>query len=605
MNFENTVKNFTENNKKGLVFGCLFAAVFTVFYITFKMFPITPTWCFGIFLLSFFGGVYFARPSDRRTKISSFVFAGIVSFFLVARYTIVTGGEPRAWTLFQPALFVVLFMFYAVMSLGYVNIAKTISLDFGDGVKPTRKEYFAYVLILCAAWFTVFLTLGPIRMSPDSTWVVEQALEVLPLNDWHPVAYTLIVRFIMNIGIAIGGTNQAGAILFGLVQIVFLACSLGYSIYWMRKRGLPLLFSVFAVVFFCSSPMFGGNAITVWKDIPFHAIITLLILYLVDIVDSKGAIIETNKGLIKFVALGLGVCFFRGVGAIIMTAVCILVLAFYRTKFLKKAVVFFLMLLSVNLVTGPLYDALDIPTAQIQEQFSVPLQQITFSLIEGAELTEDQEERLTKFIDIEGVKINYVPNTSDPIKSGPYLDKEYFADNIPEFLLLWLELLPQNLDSYMTAWLTLTRGFWQTGFWDSGYVSYDDHSGYCDITYFEDNIFNKYLGIDLKGRYVESDVFIPPAFLGFAGLFAIALLISSKRSVYILPVTLYLIPWLGALATSPTYFSYRYVLTLPFAFPVLIFIMFKYKGYQSLKSDKNQQQTTETPKQTTDVKKDS
>ncbi len=582
MNFEQGYNNFFENNKRGILFGIIFAAVFTAFYITFKMFPITPTWTFGIFLISFFGGTFCAKKSDKKTKISATVFAAIVSFFLVARYTIVTGGEPRDWTMFQPALFVVLFFFYGVMSLGYVNIAKSISLDFGDKIVPTKKEYFAYVAVLLVAWLPVFLAFGPIRMSADSTWVVEQALGILPYNDWHPVAYTLIVKLFFNIGMLFGGTHQAGAMFFGISQMIFLALSLAYSVYWMRKRGLPILFSALAILYFCSSPMFGGNAITVWKDIPFHAIITLLILYLVDIVDSKGAIIETNKGLVKFVALGLCVCFFRGVGTLIMLIVCVLVLAFYRTKFVKKAVVFAAMLIFVKLITGPLYAYLDIPTAQIQEQFSVPLQQIVFSLKEGAELTESQEERLTKFMDIEGVKMNYYPNTSDPVKSGPYLDREYFADNVGGFLVLWLELLPQNFDSYLTAWLTLTRGFWQTGFWDSGYVSYDDNNGYCDIVYFEDNIFNKYFGIDIKGRFVESDVFIPPAFLGFFGLFTIAVLISSKRSAYILPVALYLLPWLGALATTPTYFSYRYVLTLPFAFPVIIFILFKYKGYSSI-----------------------
>ena len=101
--------------------------------------------------------------------------------------------------------------------------------------------------------------------------------------------------------------------------MIYLSLSLGYVVCWLRNKGFSKIICIFILLLYGLVPFYANHSITFWKDPIFSASLSILTLYLYDLVISKGKIMHINKTFnIKFMFLLLIICFFRNNGVYIL-----------------------------------------------------------------------------------------------------------------------------------------------------------------------------------------------------------------------------------------------------------------------------------------------
>ena len=230
-----------------------------------------------------------------------------------------------------------------------------------------------------------------------------------------------------------------------------------------------------------------------WKDVLFSAWIVLLCLFLFDMALGGGKRLDSKKGMRELCILLLLVCFGRNNGlyfSVFFLGVLLIVYKDVRKKLLVRGGG---LLLAVLLIQGPGYSALGINQSGFAESVGIPLQQISYTVIHDAELSEQDGEFLEKIIPVSAIEESYSPVSADNIKFNQEFNTAFFEENKGGFVKLYLKLLPAHLRSYTESYLLSTSGFWQIERtnWLVGEEVYENDMG----------IYN----IDLLKEYFQSD----------------------------------------------------------------------------------------------------
>jgi hypothetical protein len=136
-----------------------------------------------------------------------------------------------------------------------------------------------------------------------------------------------------------------------------------------------------------------------------------------------------------------------------------------RRTHLRSVLVMLAALMLGLILKGPVLDAMQVTPPDFVESVSIPLQQVARVVKEGRELTEEQEELLSKVVDLERLRSLHLPYISDPVKNEIRArGNAYFEENKGEFLKLWLQLGITYPADYVKAWIDQTRGYWNAGY---------------------------------------------------------------------------------------------------------------------------------------------
>ena len=221
-------------------------------------------------------------------------------------------------------------------------------------------------------------------------------------------------------------------------------------------------------------------------------------------------------------------------------------------------------------VQGPGYDALGIEKDSLTESVSIPLQQMAATICADRPLTEEQSDFLYALIPEKTWKENYSPCLSDDLKTS--LDPDLLQENFGQFLTVWAQLLPANLDVYVEAYLMQTTGFWMPGSWRGWYYEY--YTGVDDV--FDRGIRSVDWFAQLTGhgvqdilesftRFVSSGTMV---WVFLACFFFCLAKPKGRRKADLLMLTPFLFSWLTLMISTPIAQSYRYLLMLPLALPL-------------------------------------
>ena len=502
------------------------------------------------------------------------VLALLLSFFQVAGHTVRTViGEPNEWSLrlVLPLAFIA-FAFFLQLR-GLVSLCEGIDAAPQNGVRYGKKLWFIFFVILLALWLPALSVLGP-RLSPDSKWVVSQALGS-SLNDAHPVVYTLLLRLVAK-PFYLAGNVTAGVYLFCFVQMAFVAAVLSCSLYWLYRRGCALWCCCLCAAYFTFTTVFAVNSITIWKDIPFNACLLLLVMFLYDNYLSGGELIKTSRGCAVFCALALAVCFLRGNGRSLVLVVSLALCAAYLRKAKKLIICMVPLLIAVKLITGPLYSFLGITNAAgVTESAAVPIQQVARVVATGGDISPEELVFLNNIMDVSEMAEAYNPISVDYIKGSAAFNGHYFNEHLAEFLRVWLSLALKNPAEYLNAWLLETLGYWHVGFRGAAGVYYNDYNSFMGIS--QTDVLSPLLGTDLTAFYLQNSTFISLAAMAMAALFAAALALIRRDGKRLVVLSVFLVVWIGLMLGAPTYWDFRYMLVFPYSMPVLLFLIFDKK----------------------------
>lgn len=351
------------------------------------------------------------------------------------------------------------------------------------------------------------------------------------LNGHHPVAHTALVGGCVQLGLAVFGDENAGLMIYTLLQFAVTASCTAYLVSTLRRLGAGLVARAAVLAFFVFVPMFSNYAVLVTKDVLFGDAVVLLAVQMAKLllppVDPGSAAGEVALDIQTSPATGLriaavpvrlpftardwaltaagalGAAFFRNGGVVFPLAACVLAAAWClldarrgsrdARRVCRRAAAG---ALAVAVVTASAYlafskvlmPALGITPGSRREMLSIPFQQTARYALkhDGAHAgvdggTDDgtvgEKERaaIDRVLGYGDLAERYDPDKSDDVKNG--FDEDASSEDLAAYFGVWLRQLLSDPACYVSAVANNYFGYFypsQRDVWVYGTASSDE-----------------------------------------------------------------------------------------------------------------------------------
>ncbi len=322
-----------------------------------------------------------------------------------------------------------------------------------------RRWFFAAWAVIALCWLPYWLTMYPCVVSGDTLVQYNQILTG-NFSNHHPVAHTLTLGLSTRISGWLGGSEAQGFAGYALVQLVGLSAVLAWVVLSIRQRLNGIWVPLLALAYCALNPIHAVYAITLWKDIPFSALVTLLVLILLRTAETRGTYLRSRGAFIGLIAVFVGLVFMRTNGVLVVVCAAIALVAFCA-PLRKKLVISTATVLAVYLlVQGPLLSALGIPQPRAIEAFCIPMQQVATVAQKDLPMTEEQTQLLERVLPVEEIKRQYDPIRTDAIKFSPKFQYDALQTHLGDYVKLWVQLGLRYPATYLEAYNLLTYRYW-------------------------------------------------------------------------------------------------------------------------------------------------
>lgn len=323
--------------------------------------------------------------------------------------------------------------------------------------KPVIKHLSLYCFLLCLlCWLPYFLYQYPGIMTPDSINQFEQVLGIIPYNNHHPFVHTMLFKLCYQIGLLFTSNMVIAVSFYTFFQMCFLAYSVSYFIKTLDILKIRTGLLIILTLFYALVPYHAVFSVTLWKDIPFAAIVLIFGCSMLRMAKQT-----KPADLVMFFLSGAMMCLFRSNGWYGFLFCLPFLLLYYR----QRAKVLFPalagILLAAVLIKYPVMNALDVTQPDLIESLSIPTQQIAAVICNDRELSDKQRSLIENVIDISYVKDLYNPTFADNMKELVRAgNQNYLSEHKWEFLGLWVKLGCRYPSDYLDAYIRQTNGYW-------------------------------------------------------------------------------------------------------------------------------------------------
>ncbi len=333
-------------------------------------------------------------------------------------------------------------------------------------IKPYLMFWIPFIIIFII-WGLYFLKDYPGDMSQDSEWQFYQAVGIKPLNNHHPIAHTLLIELIYNIGMFLFNNMNTSIALYSLTQMAIMDAVACYFIYTSYKLKINLKFCIIATLFYTLAPYNIKYSYVMWKDVLFAGFILAFMTTLWRLVEYFKTINteKTKKPIFEYIMLffsGIGMCLFRSNGIYVHIITLIVIICYFRKKWRPLIYVPTASLIISLIILGPVYNSMNIEKEDILETIGVPLQHVARVIKDEKPLTSEEKYLISKVADINDISEKYDSKIVDPIKDlirEENQTAEYISEHKWEYFNLWLNLLFKYPDSYLFAQIDQTYGY--------------------------------------------------------------------------------------------------------------------------------------------------
>lgn len=449
-----------------------------------------------------------------------------------------------------------------------------------QSISIRKRWWFVAFVLLVLLWLPYVLVFYPGILTPDSFTSLLQAKDLSLLYNHIPVAYTLMITFFTRIGWFLGDSNF-GVFLFSIAQVLIVAGVLSYLAYWVRIKTGKAVVACVVLLFYGLNPVVAMYSITMWKDVIFSAGIVLLCLFLFDVALEKGKVLGENPKMIQLCILFAIVCFGRNNGIYIVVFCWLLLLLSY--KCVRKKILLWggSTIVVIVLIQGPGYKICGINQANFAESVGIPLQQISYAVINDETFTETEKIFLENLIPIKTIEEDYSPVSVDNIKFNVKFDNSFLEQNKAGFVKMYFKLLPKHLSSFVKAYLLSTSGFWKVN--ETGLVVaqgiYENDMGIYSV-----DCLKKLTNIDMKeeisvkiAQFQHSPIIDVGIMVWLVFLYVIVCFKQRQSWKTYLVVPL-ICSWITIMIATPVFAQFRYVYYYHLMLPVVCIMFFAKRG---------------------------
>lgn len=366
----------------------------------------------------------------------------------------------------------------------------------------------AFALIIFIDLTILLLCKYPGNLQTDSFAQIYQAMGDFEPSNHHPFYHTLVIKLFLNAGLALFGRYNAAVAVYSVFQIVFMAACFAYGIMFLYDIKAPRWIIVSVTVIYAIAPYHIMYSFSMTKDTMFAGFVLVSVVSFYRILSGIG---DYNRNVILTVLSGLGVCLFRSNGLFVYVLWTVCVFLLYRkiirkkNGYLYRKILFWMLgvILVSFIMKYPVLKILNVHQTDFVESLSIPIQQIGRTVKDKDNLTDAQQELLSKVLDIDKIRESYYHTSSDPLKERIRAegDEDYLISHKKDFLILYINVGLKHPTSYAAAWIDQTYGFWNAGYKDWHWYDWVD-PGIFDNRYDIhrvvisgklNNIFNEYL----------------------------------------------------------------------------------------------------------------
>lgn len=553
------------------------------------------------------------KPNSKLYFIAKIITTLLFSLTIVLDKMIVFNGDVHSkytelyFSTFKASYilyFVLIFIFtYLILSALEVLADKIETTIYTKKQRKVKniKVFFIVWLIILLCWLPTILSYFPGGIFADTASSISQAIKEQPINNHHPILYTILIKIFIDIANIFSSTQlqaiQLGMKLFTVWQVIAMSLTCAYTIYWSYKKQISSKYLVLITAFFGIFKLIPLYAISIWKDTPFCIALFLYIIFIAEIVCTNGKNLEKLKGIITYVLLLTLVAFLRNNGIYIVTLTTIILLIAYRKNICKNlkefTIIAIVQMIICFIIQGPVYKHYGIST-EFVESVGVPVQQICYVIANEGNITETQEKFINNICPIETIKAEYTPGVVDHIKWNGKFNNSYLEENKIQFIKVWIKMFIQNPKAYVEAYLLNTMGFWNIN--KSTEDLYVNNRMWANPDEFigvkQNDYIKEMTNISIRNIVGNNNTISSAMFLMIM-IISMMICIYKKRYKNLLIYIPALATWITIMIAVPVAFGLRYVYILVLMIPLSLIVPFLKPERSQAKSEEKMQRKVE------------
>lgn len=313
-------------------------------------------------------------------------------------------------------------------------------------------------LLCLLCWLPYYLYQYPGIMTPDSINQFEQVLGVIPYNNHHPFAHTMVFALLYKAAFALTGDMVVSVGFYTFAQMCLLSAGMAFFISTLRQQRIRPFLLLLLTAFYALIPYHAVFSVTIWKDIPFAAAVLFFNCLLLRLI-LRGSLLLHERILLLF--SGMMICLFRSNGWYAFLVVVPFLLFFFRKQKRQVYPCLLVTLLLCVLIKYPVMNHFQVTQPDLIESLCIPTQQIAAVLCNDRELTAEERGLIESVVDLTYIKELYNPTFADNMKELVRAgDQEYLASHKKEFFKLWISLGLRYPGDYLDAYIQQTYGYW-------------------------------------------------------------------------------------------------------------------------------------------------
>ena len=495
--------------------------------------------------------------------------------------------------------FIGMFVLFTLANKLATRLEEKTLLSYTQGINPVvvadkinPKLFLIFTIVIATCWLPYLLSNIPGGVFYDNYYVYDMVWGRQPMANQQPILYTLIHVFLFKVIVGVfGGTMQAVVMTMTLIQYITFAIGLSWFLCWMKKRNVSKIYIGIVLIFFSLFPLFPSYAITNWKDTLFSLFLFLFSIVIADLVLDGVKRFSDHNWIIRYLILAFLICFFRNNGIYIIIATTVILFICYRkyifkNKYRKYSFTSMLLIIVTLIVQGPIFDSIGYNEVQAVEMNGIPLQQVSFVILSGGDVSDDEIEFIDNIISPDIREVYFSPNGIDPMKRTiDESSQQFLADHQDEFLRIWFNIVSRNPKLAIEAYLFATMGFWNINKSSShGYIQTNLSPGWEWQGITPVDLIDELTGFSIYYRLLPK-FYISAALFGWIMLFCFVLILLRKKCYLLLPFVPMLTLWATIMVSTPISYSLRYVFVFVIFMPLAFLLAFLYR-YQ-LKPDTN------------------
>lgn len=327
--------------------------------------------------------------------------------------------------------------------------------------KGSRMVLAGCFVCIVIVWFAGWLAMFPGVYATDAPyWYKEFSGPDMQITSRYSPLYCFVFYALVQLGISLYGTSQAGFGIFSLVQMVFILYVLWELLRFLSQR-LGNVSVILSTVFFTFIPTHIILALCSAQDPVFAACLMMAGIRLLDFVSGPDDFWKSRKKIIPLFFWMVLFCMIRNNGFYALAVLLLFAVVFVKNKKKAFAGLIVSVMAVVGILQGPVYDALGIyRQPEISTMLSLPLQQMAYAYnYDYDSLSLEDRRGMQEYISDEGWK-SYILSVSDPVKGAFTPNENKARANMGEFIRLYLRVFCSSPKSYFYGAGLQTLGLW-------------------------------------------------------------------------------------------------------------------------------------------------